>query len=763
MKSIYKKILSIGLLSAFLELALVRRAHADIISAIGGTVIVKIMQVILAVVTWIAQKIFMLGGMLIELAMRLNNAILDPASNIFLFKGWTVLVNVADLALVIALIIIAFATMLDSQTYGMKKALPRLIVIALLVNFSLVIPGVFLDISGMVTEFFLEQSGLKGTAISSALAGAFDISGFLSTQNAGSGLASIEKFTASTFSLIGSMIFAIIFTIIGSIILLTMAVMLFVRFFILSFMLVLTPIIFVAWIFPGTKKHWDKWWNDFVRWTMFPPVLIFFVWLSLTSLNAFRSAAPTGQEAGTAAYAFGDGLMFNLSSVIQMVMAVMFMAMSLIAANGISISGAKGGKDMIGTMTTWGQDRIKGFRTGTQREAERAGRRAVARPVAAIGRGAAAMRKYEGEKGGLRGRVVGAAGRAMGGATAAQQAALKKTYDDKFKGISDDDLALRYSTMSADEKVFAAQYLMTTKDKLSKVNERVLDRDIAGSSTEAVFKKYGGEKAHGNFVKVAGRNKEMIDEHGKIDHAEIDSEIKKTEEVVKTAQGFGKQVAEDHLQQLKKEKNAAESEYRDAAKKFYEGYSKKDYEALGSDFYKDGKYGHEALTSLLLNEPGAIGAATKGIGKGADMRKFMEKVEQIGNEVKMGVIEGIRQSKGDMIGSETNKELVSIMKELKAGNDDIAKAKDMGAMLKWIEENDMKTFKKIGGDKLSTNIEAQMKLLHMSHNTEFTALPEYENYQHMIRMQEAMRKSAGRRLYGESEKKEEKKSEEKKV
>ena len=762
MKSIYKKILSIGLLSAFLELALVRRAHADIISAIGGTVIVKIMQVILAVVTWIAQKIFMLGGMLIELAMGLNNAILDPASNIFLFKGWTVLVNVADLALVIALIIIAFATMLDSQTYGMKKALPRLIVIALLVNFSLVIPGVFLDISGMVTEFFLEQSGLKGTAISSALAGAFDISGFLSTQNAGSGLASIEKFTASTFSLIGSMVFAIIFTIIGSIILLTMAVMLFVRFFILSFMLVLTPVIFVAWIFPGTKKHWDKWWNDFIRWTMFPPVMIFFVWLSLTSLNAFRSAAPTGQEAGTAAYAFGDGLLFNLSSVIQMVMAVMFMAMSLIAANGISISGAKGGKDMIGTMTTWGQDRIRGFRTGTQREAERAGRRAVARPVAAIGRGAAAMRKYEGEKGGLRGRVAGAAGRALGGATAAQQVALKKTYDDKFKGMSDDDLALRYSTMAADEKVFAAQQLMA-KGKLSKVNEQFLDRDIVDPSTEAVFTKYGGEKAHGNFVKAAGRNKEMLDEHGKIDHTEIDSEIKKTEEVVKTAQGFGKQVAEDHLQQLKKEKIAAESGYRDAAKKFYAGYSKKDYEALGSDFYKDGKYGHEALTSLLLNEPGAIGAATKGIGKGADMRKFMEKVEQIGNEVKMGVIEGIRQSKGDMIGSETNKELISIMKELKASNDDIAKAKDMGAMLKWIEENDMKTFKKIGGDKLSTNIEAQMKLLHTSHNTEFTALPEYEDYQHMIRMQEAMRKSAGRRLYGESEKKEEKKSEEKKV
>jgi len=331
--------------------------------------------------------------------------------------------------------------------------------------------------------------------------------------------------------------------------------------------------------------------------------------------------------------------------------------------------------------------------------------------------------------------------------------------------------------MGGDEKVFAMQKLMTTKDKLSKVNEKVLDRDIVDTSTKAVFTKYGGEKAHEGFVKAAGRNKEMIDERSKINYAEVirlESEIKKTEDVVKTAKGFGKKAAEDHLEQLKKEKNTeqntVEAGFKSAAKKFYAGYSKKDYEALGSDFYNNEKYGNEALDSLLLNEPGAIGSVIKGIGKGADMRKFMERIEQRGDDVKKGVIEGIKQSKGDMIEAETGKELISIMKELKATNDDIIKTKDMGAMLKWIEDRDEKIFKSVGAGKLAVNIEAQMKLLNARHNAEFAAMPEHEDYQHVIRMQESMRKSAAKRMYGGSEeekkkeeKKEEKKSEEKKA
>ena len=761
MKSIYKKILSIGLVSALFEVALTRQAYAlDWIESIGSGVITKGLQVILGFMAAVAQKIFMLGGMLIELAMSLNNTILDPNSNVFLFKGWTVFVNVADLALVISLIIIAFATMLNMETYGMKKNLWRLIVMALLVNFSLVLPGVLMDLSGMVTEFFVQQSGLKGSNITSALASAFDISGFLSTKNAeGQIIGAMTKFGSSIMNILLSATFVVVFTVVATVIMLTIAVMLFVRYFVLTFLLVLTPIVFVAWIFPTTKHHWDDWWNRFVRWTMFPPVMVFFMWLSLTSLNAFKNPAPAqnapGGSYGSATYAFGDGLFFNLSSVIQMAMAVMMMMMSLIAANSISIKGAKGSKDMIATMSGWSRGKIEGWGKGTkayaQREAERAGRRTIARPVAALGVGAAAMRKYEGQ-GKFGGKVVGALGRAGEKVTGAQQAALKKTYEDKFKGMSDDNLAMRYATMAADEKTFAVAQLIKS-GKLSKVDEKILERDIADASTKAAFEKYGGEKAYKDMTKAAGRSAEMIKAKQEVDAIDKDT----------TLTGFQKM----------SKKADAEKAYKEVAKKFYSDFAKKDYEALGTDFYKKGKYGKEAMTAMLLNEPGAFNKIAGGVGKGAEMKDFMKEVEKIRNELRDGVVEGIKQSlkpeESAKIATETKNELVSIMKELKAkpqnkeqfdkDNAEIQALEQSGEMnriLQWIEARDSKLFKNIGGTTGLASIEDQMHLLYVRNNSAFTQMDQHTDYQHMMRIQESMRKSTASRLYAASKEEEKK-------
>lgn len=787
MKPFYKKILSIGLISALLQGALTRHAYALFnIDSIGTAVITKASQVVLGIFAWVAQKIFMLGGMLIELAMSLNNTILDPQKNVFLFKGWTVFVNVADLALVVSLIVIAFATMLNFESYGMKKALVPLIVISLLVNFSLVIPGVLIDASGMVTEFFVQQSGLKGTNVSSALASAFDISGFLSTKSAGNNIiGAMDKFGSAIMNVLGTMVFIIIFTLIGSVIMLTIAAMLFVRYFVLTFLLVLTPIVFVARIFPATKHHWDTWWNDFVRWTLFPPVMIFFLWLSITSLNAFDNPAPTtAGSGGNPTYAFGDGILFGLSSVVQMAMAIMLMMMSLIAANSISLKGAKGSKDMISSMSGWSRNKLEGWGKGAQayvrRESERGARRMGARAAVATtataGKAGAwtsgkvenwtgvkmpltaeALRKHEAE-GKLGGRLAGVLGRAGEQISKAQQDALKKTFDEKFKGMSEDNLAMRYATMANDEKFFAMQQLAKS-GKLGKINEKILDKDIQDESIKKQFEKIGGEKAYTSFTKAAGRNAEMLSEYEKAAPkiAELEVKIKAKEEEVNAATGFAKMSKQAELVSLKSSIKEEKKGYADAAKKFFDGFAEKERTALGFDFYDKGKYGKEAMESLLRNDPRALATLTRDIGKGPDARKFMDKIENIAADVKKGVIEGIKESKGTEIAAATNKELISVMKELKATNEDLAKAKDIKEMLTWIEEKDAKVYKNIGGEKLMTNIEAQMKLLHSRDNAEFLAMKEqHEDYQHMIRMQESMRKSGASRLYTASKEEEKK-------
>src|SRR4030042_5966834 len=75
--------------------------------------------------------------------------------------GWQIVLNFANLGFVLAIIVIAFSTIFRRESYAMKQTLWKLIVAALLVNFSLVIAGAFINVSDIFSDFFLKQSGIR--------------------------------------------------------------------------------------------------------------------------------------------------------------------------------------------------------------------------------------------------------------------------------------------------------------------------------------------------------------------------------------------------------------------------------------------------------------------------------------------------------------------------------------------------------------------------------------------------------------------------
>ena len=56
------------------------------------------------------------------------------------------------------MIIIAVATMLRIEKWGWKNTLWKLVVVALLVNFSLIIPGMVIDVSNFLSFYFLNAA-----------------------------------------------------------------------------------------------------------------------------------------------------------------------------------------------------------------------------------------------------------------------------------------------------------------------------------------------------------------------------------------------------------------------------------------------------------------------------------------------------------------------------------------------------------------------------------------------------------------------------
>lgn len=224
------------------------------------------------IIGFIGSSLFSLGGALTNLTLSLN---FDILNNPMIDVGWGISRDLANLGFVLFIIIIAIATILRIQQYEAKSTLGKLIAVALLVNFSLLFAGVFIDFSNMLTKYFIQSITSSGvTGLGPSLANAFGIQNLLSVKDA----TEIGPMLAlkGQYMVITSGLFVAAFTFLGALSLLALAVMFLVRYVILSILLILVPLAFLFIILPATKNLWDKWSKEFMKWIIFAPAASFF-------------------------------------------------------------------------------------------------------------------------------------------------------------------------------------------------------------------------------------------------------------------------------------------------------------------------------------------------------------------------------------------------------------------------------------------------------------------------------------------------------
>lgn len=255
---------------------------------IGGATLATVLIPLAAVIYgigFIGSTLVWIAGWVISFGVELNNNILS-ANNAAVYVGWGISRDLANLGFVLAIIMIAFLTILRSAGFNTKQMLWRLIVAALLVNFSLVIAGVFIDFAGVISGFFLSKiSDAGGIGLSTQIAAGFAPQAFLETDST-----AWEKVKAvlslgtlsGQLNLILGVSFATFLTFIVALTLLTLAAMFVARFVILTLLLAVAPLAWLLWIWPGLEQHWKSWWSEFLRWTFFMPAATFFLYLALT-------------------------------------------------------------------------------------------------------------------------------------------------------------------------------------------------------------------------------------------------------------------------------------------------------------------------------------------------------------------------------------------------------------------------------------------------------------------------------------------------
>ena len=152
-----------------------------------------------------------LGGVLISFGAMLVSWLIQFNQGVFssnmVQTGFSVCLSIANLGFVLGIIVIAIATILRNQSYGMKQLLWKLVVMAILVNFGLVIARPIVGVSDSLSNYFLQyisgggSSGPNGLA--TALVGLFSpakiLNGAASAATSSSGAA--NDFMAGMISL----------------------------------------------------------------------------------------------------------------------------------------------------------------------------------------------------------------------------------------------------------------------------------------------------------------------------------------------------------------------------------------------------------------------------------------------------------------------------------------------------------------------------------------------------------------------------------
>ncbi len=358
------------------------------------------------VIFWIlaaVAKLFSVFGLLFDAvaAFTLNPANYDFAP---LRDGWTIIRDTANLFFIFILLFIAIATILQIETYGAKRFLPKLITAAIFINFSFVATQYIIYSSNLFTGFFLPgafngattgflsekfAAGINPNAMfasfesrmetadleakldqtRSELAGFEGISELTPEQIAESNKLSRElsanreklqklindpnnKSPHNTVTqLIIVMLGVLVFLVIAMFVLAVAAVLLVIRTVVLWFLLVLSPIAFIAPAFPGGLGGAGKnWWDQLLKQSFFLPAFFF---MFLVSVNMIAQFPKT----------FGQNQSFidNWQMVMFYALSVAMMLASLTIAQKIGAVGAAQAQKYVKSALKYGAGYAAGY------------------------------------------------------------------------------------------------------------------------------------------------------------------------------------------------------------------------------------------------------------------------------------------------------------------------------------------------------------------------------------------------------------------
>ena len=183
-------------------------------------------------------------------------------------NAWGAIRNIANVLFVIAFIVIVYSQLTSSGlgNYGVKKILPRLIIAAVLVNLSLIICQLAVDLSNLLGY------SLKTLFDGGLLNINGDVSGDGDATGNGFGIAALMVgLLAGGITLALSISMPVILAALLALVIIVL--ILFARTALIIVLTIISPLAFVAYLLPNTEQWFKKWYKMFFALLMVFPII----------------------------------------------------------------------------------------------------------------------------------------------------------------------------------------------------------------------------------------------------------------------------------------------------------------------------------------------------------------------------------------------------------------------------------------------------------------------------------------------------------
>jgi len=333
-------------------------AKADI--GISGKIILLLSIIISGLVSVIGKLLIFLIHILLKI-VAYNHIIDIPSVRV----GWVIVRDIANMFFIVILLVIAFATILRIEGYQVKKLLPKLIIMAVLINFSKTIAGFIVDISQVIMLQFASAISPEGISAEGNFINIFQINEYtkLKINDLSLTNAEVSKYNG-VWGLLFVVLSGLIALLIAIVAVLSYVMVLIMRVAMLWIYVILSPFAYLLAAIPAGQKYASQWWGEFTKYVITGPIAVFFLWLALYTTSQTEITALSGVVEK-------DGDM-ALSAIFETAAFQRYLILIALLIGGLKITQQVGGT--AGSAAGWGMGKInagKSFAVGMAKKGAR--------------------------------------------------------------------------------------------------------------------------------------------------------------------------------------------------------------------------------------------------------------------------------------------------------------------------------------------------------------------------------------------------------